>query len=252
MEISEILGANNTNNTGSPLSAATAGQSLGRDDFLQLLVTQLSNQNPLEPMKPDDFSVQLAQFSSLEQLTNLNDLMEASAQTNLLLTTSINNTLAANVIGKQVKAFGSETYFDGNNVAKLTYDLPSDAASVNVEILDKSGKVVRTVELGSASAGEQGYTWDGKDDNGNTLDAANYDFRVTANDLGGNEMNVLTYMTGLITGLRYGSNGPTLVMGNTEVRMANVLEIGLPESGSGNNGGNSGGGIVPQNDNTSL
>lgn len=249
MEISEILGLNNT---GSPLSGVTSEQILGKDDFLQLLVTQLSNQNPLEPMKPDDFSVQLAQFSSLEQLTNMNQLMESSLETNLLLTTSINNTLAANVIGKQVKALGSETYFDGNNPAKLTYDLSGDAASVNVEILDKSGKVVRTVELGSASAGEQNYTWDGKDDNGNTLDAANYDFRVTANDLEGNEMNVLTYMTGLITGLRYGNNGPVLMMGNTEVRMANVLEILIPENGSGNNGGNSGGGIVPQNDNTSL
>ncbi len=250
MEISEILGLNNS---GSPLSAATSEQILGKDDFLQLLVTQLSNQNPLEPMKPDDFSVQLAQFSSLEQLTNMNDLMESSLETNLLLATSINNTLAANVIGKQVKAYGSEVYFDGNNAMKLAYELPGDALSVNIEILDKSGKVVRTIDVGNVSGGEQNYTWDGKDDNGNLLDAANYDFRITANDFEGNEMNVLTYMTGLITGLRYGSNGPTLMMGNTEVRMANVLEILVPETGSGNGGGGSGGGgLVFQDDDTAT
>lgn len=234
MEISDILGLNQS---GASPFAPTSERILGKDDFLRLLVTQLRNQNPLEPMEADDFSAQLAQFSSLEQLSNMNKLLEASLETNLLLATSVNNTLAASVIGKQVKALGSEVYFDGKNEAPMIYELGGAAKTVKIEILDENGKTVRTVNLDNLTEGEQNFGWDGKDDNGNRMSAGNYDFRITATGTDGQPVRVVTYMTGVVTGLRYGSDGPSLMIGNTQVRLADVLEIMLPNTGDGGGGG---------------
>ncbi len=238
MEISDILGVNQS---GGASFAPTSEKILGKDDFLRMLVTQLRNQDPLEPMKADDFSAQLAQFSSLEQLSNMNELLEASLETNLLLATSVNNTLAAGVIGKQVKALGSEVYFDGENESPMIYDLAAAAKAVKIEILDENGKTVRTVKLDHLSEGEQRFEWDGKDDNGKRLAAGNYDFRITATGTDGEPVRVVTYMTGVVTGLRYGSEGPSLLIGNTQVRLADVLEIMLPNTGSGGGGAGDGG-----------
>lgn len=235
MDIGDVLGVNNS----SPISQATSTNEkiMGKDDFLKLLVTQMKYQDPLEPQSPEDYSAQLAQFSSLEQLSQMNDLLEASLETNLLLATSVNNTLASNVIGKQVKAIGSETYFDGSADAPLVYEIPRDAQNVKIEIMDGDGKVVRTVELDNVGSGENIYEWDGKDDDGNKLDAGNYDFQVSATSFDGIDMNVNTHMSGLVTGLRYSASGPMLMIGNTEVPMANVLELLLPDAITGNTGG---------------
>ena len=240
MEINDALGVGNS----SVFPTTTNEEVLGKDDFLKLLVTQMTNQDPLEPQEPGDFSAQLAQFSSLEQLTQMNELLTSSVNTNLLVATSINNTMAANVIGKQVKALGAETYYDGNNNAPLMYDIAQQADTLTIEIVDGDGKVIRTAELNGVAAGEHTYDWDGQDDQGNVVDADNYAFRVKATTEGGTEINALTYMSGMVTGIRYGSNGPTLLVGNTEIRLSNVLEIILPTN-SGGSSGNPGGGDVP-------
>jgi flagellar basal-body rod modification protein FlgD len=245
MEINDVFGANNQTQL---TDALTSNEKvMGKDDFLKLLVTQLKYQDPLEPQSPEDYSAQLAQFSSLEQLAQMNSLLESSLETNLLLATSVNNTLAANVIGKQVKAIGSETYFDGSNPAPIVYEIPRDAQNVQIEITDASGKTVRTIDINNIDAGEHTYEWNGKDKEGNYLEAGNYQIKIKATSYDGIEMNANTYMTGIVTGLRYGANGPTLMIGNTEVPLANVLELLLPDFNPGNTGGggNGTGGVDP-------
>ncbi|MGA9120044.1 MAG: flagellar hook capping FlgD N-terminal domain-containing protein, partial [Bacteroidota bacterium] len=91
-------------NTTSPVQTATASNQLGKDDFLKLLVTQLQNQDPLNPLQGTEFVAQLAQFSSLEQLTNINSSLEQNIQSNQLMTQSIGNSLAATLVGKDVRA----------------------------------------------------------------------------------------------------------------------------------------------------
>ena len=93
--------------------------SLSRDDFLQLLVTQLGNQDPLNPMDGQEFAAQLAQFSSLEQLININESMIQSGEINGLLAQSVNAGVAADLIGKTIEAEGDQFQYSGEDSTSL-------------------------------------------------------------------------------------------------------------------------------------
>ena len=103
-----------TDTNGNPRDTGSM-QSLGRDDFLQLLVTKLQHQDPLKPMEDSDFIAQLAQFSSLEQMNNIADGIESSNQWDYLQMQSMNNVMAAGFIGKDVKAEFNGVYLDFDN-----------------------------------------------------------------------------------------------------------------------------------------
>ena len=105
----------------------TGKSSLGKDDFMKLMISQLQNQDPLNPMDGTAFSAQLAQFSSLEQLTNLNTYMKQSLDANATLTQSINNTLITGLIGKGVKLSGGDLKVNGQDSITLGYNLPTEA-----------------------------------------------------------------------------------------------------------------------------
>jgi flagellar basal-body rod modification protein FlgD len=112
---------------------------MGKDDFLKLLIVQLRNQDPLEPMKGTEFATQLAQFSSVEQLTNINSNLSESITTNQLMAQSIGNALAATMIGKTVKASGNAFTVATSGNMHLGYSLSTAAASVKVSIRDANG-----------------------------------------------------------------------------------------------------------------
>ena len=134
---------------------------MGQDDFLLLLVTQLSNQDPLNPMDGQEFAAQLAQFSSLEQLINLNEGVGHNAQLSSLLAQGVNSGVAAGLIGQEIEANGNGIEFNGSDVP-LFYELGDDAANVTIEIKDELGAVVRTIELTDVTEGEHELVWDGK------------------------------------------------------------------------------------------
>src|SRR5690554_7537 len=104
---------------------STENSTLDKDAFMKLMIEQLKYQDPLDPMDNTEFSAQLAQFSSLEQLSNLNDLMEESIEVNYYLTQSINNTLTATLIGNDVKVGSNIISNNGNNTANFGYNLSS-------------------------------------------------------------------------------------------------------------------------------
>ena len=112
---------------GGMFSAGTSGgntgsvQNLGKDEFLQLMVTKLQNQDPLNPMEDEDYIAQLAQFSSLEQLTNISDGLDESNEWDYLQMQSINNVMAAGLIGKEVEASYDQVYYDGTKQPWSTF-----------------------------------------------------------------------------------------------------------------------------------
>jgi len=193
--VSSILGTSSTSDTSTTANSATS--SLGMDAFLQLLVTQLQYQDPLDPMDDKEFVAELAQFSSLEQLTEINtgiDSLATIGQEQQMLG-------AVNFIGKTIEATGTAVSLEKGKATSVTFTLPEDAETCMVNVLDSSGTVVRTIDLGETSAGSVDFAWDGMDYDGNTMDDGQYQVAVTATGTDGELMEVTSTMSGTVTGI---------------------------------------------------
>jgi flagellar basal-body rod modification protein FlgD len=152
-------------------SATKTADIMGKEDFLTLLVAQLKNQDPLNPDDPTEFTAQLAQFSSLEQLYNLNESM-----TGLTTAQANSEKLAAlSLIGKEVSYNGSKFTYDGTPVS-VGYQLDGTATSVTLSLQDANGKTVKTLQAADTelTAGNHFITWDGTDLDGNPVAAGSY------------------------------------------------------------------------------
>ena len=209
--------------TQSPTSPPTS--ILGKDDFLKLLTMQLKNQDPLNPMDGTQFASQLAQFSSVEQLSNINATLQQSIDANYLLSQSIGNGLAATFVGKDVRATGKTLHFDGTTPARLGYSLPSAADSVTVKIYDDSGNLVKTLTDTGKSVGDNSLAWDGTNDQGQVLNAGKYTFTVEAKDGSGGTIVASSYIEGRVSGVRFKSDGTVFVVDGEEVKLSDILEI---------------------------
>ncbi len=199
-------------------------QVLGKDDFLKLLVTQLQNQDPLNPTDSTEFVSQLAQFSSLEQLSNVNDNLKIVQ----LFDQSINNAQAVNFVGKTIKASGSMFELGDGETPEIQYQLGEDADAVYVTIHDASGQTVRKIEMDQMTAGQQSVVWDGKDDNGNAAPAGTYSFSVQATNSDGEVMNSAAYIEETVTGVSYHDGSTYLVANGIEIPYAAVIEVTEP------------------------
>ena len=164
-----------TDGLASATGSATGNQALGKDAFLQLLVTQLKNQNPLEPQDNGAFVAQLAQFSSLEGITTLNDTVSGLASNY----NSSQALQASSLVGRSVIAPGDKAVVDTTKSLSGTVVVPSSVASATLKITDAAGKTVRTIDLGSQKAGNASFIWDGKNDAGETVPAGTYTFGAT-------------------------------------------------------------------------
>ncbi len=197
-------------------------QSLGEDAFLKLLVAQLKNQNPLNPMDNTAFVAQLAQFSQVEQSTKLVKLM----QQNLDQQDVAMQIQKVGLIGHQVKINGSLVQL-GTGPASITYSLGADAASVTVSVLDAGNQPIRTMTFSGQPAGTQQVLWDGKDNNGQTMPAGTYGFSVVAKDMQGNAVTATPSSLLTVTGVRMGTNGgdAVLLAGSQMVNASDVTEV---------------------------
>jgi flagellar basal-body rod modification protein FlgD len=215
MDVTTIL-----NSTNGSAQTSTATKTVDKNDFLKLFVTQLQYQNPLSPMDSTGFTSQLAQFSSLEQLTNIN-----AAMSNLTAyQNSMQNTLAAGLIGKTIKVSGNQVSLAGT--AALNYSLTGAAAQTKISIYDSTGKCVRQADLGNRNAGAATYTWDGKDSLGNTLPDGAYTFSVDALDTSGAKVCATTLTYGVVTGIVFENNATYLMVdGKLKVRPGDIQEI---------------------------
>jgi flagellar basal-body rod modification protein FlgD len=198
---------------------------LGKDDFLKLLTMQLRFQDPLNPVKGTEFAAQLAQFSSVEQLSNINNNILQSIDANYLMSQSINNALAATFVGKDVRAAGDTFQFDGTSPSKLGYSLPAAADTVTVKIFDDSGNLVKTITTTGKNKGENAFTWDGTNEQGQSVDPGKYKFTVEAKDTSGGSIAATSYVVGKVSGVRFKSDGTVFVIDGTEVRLSEILEI---------------------------
>lgn len=165
------------------LSASTGGSASNAkalsDRFLTLLVTQLKNQDPMNPMENAELTSQLAQLSTVEEIGKLNTSMTEFV-TQFKAAQSLQ---AASLVGRQVLTEGDGIQLsDQGGVGAV--DLAAAAERVSVNIYDADGQLVRTLELGAQPAGLARFVWDGKDQFGNALATGGYVFGVSASEAG--------------------------------------------------------------------
>ena len=201
--------------------------SLDKDSFLTILVAQLTHQDPLNPMEDTDMTSQLAQFSSLEQLTNINSGITALNETmakNDILT-------AVSFIGKEVKAEGYKVSLNEGNSSTIYYGFGETVSSILMNIYDSEGAIVRTVELGSKEAGTYQYTWDGKDENGNPLPDGQYGVGILGQDNDGGYVMVQTEISGRVDGVVTEDGTQFLRLEDGRyVNLVNVKEVVDPDA----------------------
>jgi len=220
--------------TDTTTSTSSSSSTMGKDDFLKMMIAELKNQDPMNPMDGTQYASQLAQFSSLEQLTNLNDTMTASAATNTTLTQSINNMMVSNLIGKETKLSGGDIVLNGQSSIDLGYNLPSQASSVEVNIYDSNGAIVKTIDSSKLSSGDSKLSWDLTDNNGSKLSNGNYTFKVTAADASGSSITASLYKYGTIDGVKFNSSGTVVLIDGAEYGISEIAEItNSSTSGSG-------------------
>ena len=212
-------------NSGYATGSLTNGTTMGKEDFLKLMLAQLQNQDPLSPMEGTEFASQLAQFTSLEQLMNLNDSMDTSINANYYLSQSINNTLAATLIGKEVKLNGNSFQNDGQANTTLGYNLSTAASSVNIKIYNESGALVKTIENASKNSGDNKLIWDFTDNEGNSVPKGMYSFEVEPKDADSNLLSYSTYALGKIDGVKFTESGTMLVVNGAQYNLSDIMEI---------------------------
>ncbi len=208
-----------------PQTASGANSVLGQMDFLQLLMIQLSYQDPMNPINSQEFAAQLAQFSQLEQLTQINQNLDLSMQTNLILAQSVNNTMAATMIGKQVMAYGDEVELVEGQEATLNYNLSGAAQNVTITIQNSAGATVRTLSAGPQSSGDQQFTWDGQNEEGDTLPPGVYTFSVSASSAAGTSVQTTTYTCGTINGVTYVEGMAEFMVGSMQIALGDIYQI---------------------------
>ena len=213
-----------TNYTSS-YTANSANATMGKDDFLKLMLTQLKNQDPLSPLEGTEFAAQLAQFTSLEQLMNLNDSMETSIDANYYLTQSINNTLAATLIGKDVKLSTNEFSFSNQENMTLGYNLSSQASSISIKVYNDSGALVKTIENAPKMSGDNKLIWDFTDNEGNKVPQGKYRFEIEATDSQDQPISASKFIVGKIDGVKYSDYGTKLLINGSDYLLSDILEI---------------------------
>ena len=206
-----------------PAQTSGANQALGQDDFLQLMTTQLQNQDPFAPLENGDFIAQIAQFGTVTGIESLNESFSGLSES---LTS--NRALEASVmVGRKVLVPSATNSLTPGEPMQGAVDLPASSNNVSVKILNANGEVVATRVLGPQPRGLVDFEWDGLDSNGDLAPAGQYFMQGEA-EIGGDVEQVGTLASGNVDSVSLGtglSDFTLHVAGIGDVRLADVREI---------------------------
>ena len=195
---------------------------LGKDDFMKILMAEVKNQDPFNPMDSKEYGAHLAQFAQLEQMVNMNTNL---GQINSTQSVGNKNELV-NYIGKEIFAENDTFDFVPGKEASLPYNLEKDAEFVEISIHDlTTGELVTTLNPGKNSAGTYSVKWDGKDSEGIIRSDGKFNYKVAAKNLFNIEVPADTYMKGTVTGVSFEGNKPVLMIGENQVGLENIKKV---------------------------
>jgi flagellar basal-body rod modification protein FlgD len=201
-------------------SSSSASMGMSSTDFLNLLVSELQNQDPLNATSTTDFINQLTSYANFteQQSTNASMTSLAGSFSSLVTLNSVN------YIGHTVEAKTGTAQLS-NGSATFGYSLSSAASNVAISIQDSSGNTVWT-GTGTGNAGSNSFTWNGQSSDGTQLkDGGQYTIQVTATDAAGNSLLNYTTMTGVVTGIDASGSTPSLLVNGVPVSAANIIGV---------------------------
>ena len=211
-EINSSTSADIINSLDTKSKAPTEEQDLGKDAFLQLMIAQLQNQDPLSPAKNEDFIAQLAQFSSVEGIQNINDSMQELASS----FRSSQALQASSLVGRQVQVSTDTATLSSAGPVQGTIDLDTSSANIKLYIEGPDGQIVKTEELGAQERGAIDFSWDGTNESG--LRVADGAYRVYASGLVDGEIADLP--------VAVGANVNSVTVGQNNSMILNIEGVG--------------------------
>ncbi len=210
-----------TNDTSAASAAMKQSIGMNKDDFLKLFMTQLQNQDPLNPMDSTQQISQLAQLTQVEQSYNTNSNLQS-----IISALGASSALSAiSFVGNEVTAAGSGVALKDGGGADIKFTVPKAADQVSVNIMNANGDVVRTLTGGATAAGESTLAWDGKDASGTQLPSGTYSVAVTGQDAAGNSFACTPFIRGTVEGINFAGSSPLMVIGGIEVPFSDLLRV---------------------------
>lgn len=201
---------------------AVGSDKLDKDAFMKLMLAQMKQQDPTNPLKSHEMAAQLAQFSQLEQMTNMATSLEALKEGQK----PTESFQALNFIGKWVSGDSAKVMrAKGDKDHDFNFQLGKDADTVTIKIRDERGDIVRTTELKQLKGGDNAWVWNGKKDNGTVASAGEYQIMVEAKEAKGQKIAVNTGFEGAISGVQYTLDGPVLMVGTQSIKLKDVRKI---------------------------
>ncbi|MBD3217182.1 MAG: flagellar hook capping protein [candidate division Zixibacteria bacterium] len=219
-----MVDAITNNGSFSGAMANTPSQELGKEEFLQLLVAQLRHQDPLEPMQDTEFIAQMSQFSSLEQLINMNKNLTSSIDLDYMTSQSIANSMATSLLGRTVTADSDMIYLSDGD-AEINFNLAGAASEVKISIYNEEGSLVNVLYDDFTAAGMNKIEWDGKSIDGLPVPQGQYRIAVEAVAADGSEISARPFMVGKATKVQYMDGAAYLLVNGAMVMLGDIVEV---------------------------
>ena len=199
----------------------TKARDMGRNEFMDLMIAQMKNQNPLEPQKNGDFIAQLAQFSSLEEMQKLSsNVDEAMGQFR-----STQALQASAMVGQSVQVEGNIVQLGPEGEVEGAVEVPTATSKLEVSVYTPGGEKVRSIDLGQQGKGTTSFTWDGENEDGDLMEPGDYRLKATA-QYGGENQELTTQVNANVDSVSLENGGITLnLAGRGSVPLDEVRQI---------------------------
>ncbi len=207
--------------TASPSSSTEVNDDLGKDAFMELLVAQLRNQDPLEPMDGQQMIAQLSELTGVEKLVAIEDRLGTLES----IATGGANAQTPNLIGKSLTADTSGVTLGDFGGADVAFSAPSAATQITATVRNAQGFAVRTIQLGHTAPGAHQLTWDGYADDGARAPRGEYRFELHGTSESGDPVAIETRVTGVVQQVSYSKGYPELSVNGSTVVLGDVISI---------------------------
>ncbi|MFQ5488973.1 MAG: flagellar hook assembly protein FlgD [Gammaproteobacteria bacterium] len=210
-------------NLSRPQEQQGAKDKLGQEGFLELMTAQLNNQDPLKPMQSGEFFTQIAQFSSVSGMQELQNSFQQVASAMF----SSQVLQASAMIGRSVLVPGEEARLASGSSVEGLVELPASSADLRVGVFDSNGQLVRNMDLGQQPGGDIAFSWDGRVDDGAALPAGNYYLKAAAL-YDGKSVALETFVAAQVESVAVGGNGQGVTLnlaGQGGIDLSNVKRV---------------------------